>query len=456
MQESARTLRNQARMEELYPFFRENIRMLLQEMEQAGYRPRIQEAWRSPEAQMAAYRSSHSKLKYGFHNVTSENGTKEALAADIIDDDRPEDVQLPYILHLAAAALRNGMISGAFFGLSKEKSATLHKALVDMKWNSPVSIGWDPLHVQVAGITVEEARAGKRPGQPASTPMATQPTGKVEEKPAAVHSRVYTLIEPGANRSLDFILPHPFKPVTLLAVPYVRQTAAAGEAHFHETGAPCAVMLLQAYLDLLMDTQDFYRRFIQPANSDPNVVQLRNAMGGMGLLTDYRPGLSLADLFDTLRSGKPAMILMRYRKLLEAGLTEKPYRGLSWAVVVGMDCRNIYLHDPLYTDPAEGEAHPYPLDIFHQAWKDTAGDATQPGPECPAILPTAGIGFRLTRKARITAQALHVRAIPGSGGQVVGTLKKNDLVEIRREMNGWGEIGENLWISLRFTAHVPG
>ena len=59
---------------------------VLKELESAGLRPRIQDAWRSEKDQADAYRRGTTKVLYGFHNVTGPDGAQEALAADILDD----------------------------------------------------------------------------------------------------------------------------------------------------------------------------------------------------------------------------------------------------------------------------------------------------------------------------------------------------------------------------------
>ena len=101
MLEQERIQRNQSHLLELYPSIRSCVQAVLQEMESAGYRPRIQEAWRSAEDQLKAYNAGTSKVKYGFHNVTARNGTKEALAADIIDDNRPFNTKTaPFTMRL--------------------------------------------------------------------------------------------------------------------------------------------------------------------------------------------------------------------------------------------------------------------------------------------------------------------------------------------------------------------
>ncbi len=80
MNEEQRKKRNTDRLAELYPSFRNKSRAVVTDLESQGLRPRIQDAWRSPQDQLKAFNSGHSKLKFGFHNVTAANGTKESLA----------------------------------------------------------------------------------------------------------------------------------------------------------------------------------------------------------------------------------------------------------------------------------------------------------------------------------------------------------------------------------------
>src|SRR5262245_23711903 len=160
MNEAERKLYNQNKLQELYPYVRTRIEAVLKEMEQAGYRPRLQTAWRSPADQLDAYRRGTSKLQYGFHNVMAENGEKESLAADIWDDNLLDKVKVDYMLHLAAAAEANGLITGIRWDLKDEESVLIDIALQNENWNAKVRVGWDPLHVEVTGIRPQEARDG--------------------------------------------------------------------------------------------------------------------------------------------------------------------------------------------------------------------------------------------------------------------------------------------------------
>jgi hypothetical protein len=80
MDETARIARNNDRLTECFPAFAPKIRAVLDALEAQQFRPRIQEAYRSPEDQMKAFNGGFSKVKFGYHNVTGANGVKEALA----------------------------------------------------------------------------------------------------------------------------------------------------------------------------------------------------------------------------------------------------------------------------------------------------------------------------------------------------------------------------------------
>jgi hypothetical protein len=164
MEESARKARNAQRMTTLYPTFAARYARVIQRLEDDGLRPRIQDAWRSPEDQLAAFNSGHSKLKFGFHNVTSATGKPEALAVDLLDDNAPMAPGKPYILKLAAAAAAEGLSTGVRWGLPAAMGEAIDRAIAAQNWKAPVKVGWDPLHVEPTGMTPQEAQQqNKRP-----------------------------------------------------------------------------------------------------------------------------------------------------------------------------------------------------------------------------------------------------------------------------------------------------
>lgn len=165
MQESARNARNKQRCTELYPWFAERIKLVISELEAMGLRPRIQDAWRSPEDQLKAYNSGHSKLKYGFHNVTGKDGKKESLAVDLLDDKSPLKPSTSYVLQVTAVAERHGLTTGARWGLPNKLAKAIDLAIANSDWKAPVKVGWDPVHIEPANFSLDQAAAGERPGK---------------------------------------------------------------------------------------------------------------------------------------------------------------------------------------------------------------------------------------------------------------------------------------------------
>jgi hypothetical protein len=175
LNEQQRKERNTDRLSELYKPFADQIASVIAELEGLGYRPRIQEAYRSPEDQMKAYRTGHSKLKYGFHNVTAASGKPEGLAVDLYDDDRPLDPTTAYLLRLSAAAWARGLGTGVLWGLSQTQQKAVKNAIAAKSWQADVRTGWDSWHIEPVGITPAEARSGARPKFKTSPPVVAAP-----------------------------------------------------------------------------------------------------------------------------------------------------------------------------------------------------------------------------------------------------------------------------------------
>jgi hypothetical protein len=453
MLETERIQRNQSRLQELYPYVSIRVQAILQELEAAGYRPRIQDAWRSPEDQLKAYRAGTSQVQYGFHNVTGANGRKEALAADVLDDNHVPGAKTDYMLHLAAAAEKNGLTTGIRWGLTDSYSKAIDAAIAAQTWTVPIHVGWDPLHVEVTGITIPEAKKGLRPDTKDNSNNGNSGDTGSHDVPE-LPKRQFKVEEIDTNSIVEYKLGSTLRPVTLLPVPYVSQLGTGADTHANDCGAASSIMFMRAYQKSQMTPDEFYTQFNISGDPFLSVTQMQSAMNKMGLLTEFRAGLMIPDLFNLIASGKPAIVLLRYKVLFEAGLTEKSFQGPHFAVVVGIDPKYVYIHDPLYTDPLVGEAHAYPIDTFWQAWKEVAADPSFPNPERSAIIPKTGLGFQVSRKVKVNIPSLNVRSGPGFNMSLVGTVKRGEVYAVGREVNGWGEIGFNQWIKLSFTVEA--
>jgi len=162
--EAQRKKANAERLEKVDPSIRERVSMCLEYLESQGHRPVIDgDVWRSPETQLRKFRQGVSKAKWGFHCATTKDGKPGSLAADIVDADRLWTAGEDYWLDVGRAALKAGLGWGGFFGLKDAEKERLRKILDGETDPAKVTRGWDPAHVQVAGLEISEAKAGKRP-----------------------------------------------------------------------------------------------------------------------------------------------------------------------------------------------------------------------------------------------------------------------------------------------------
>lgn len=155
--------RNKAMLLECSDYFAPRCAAILRDLEGHGFRPRIQQAWRSPADQLKAYKDGYTKLRWGFHNVTCPDGSANSFAADILDDDHPVNPGPKYLLMLAASAQAHGCQTGIEWGLSLARRLAIRTAIKMKLWNTALAWGWDSQHVEVVGITPKLTQAGHLP-----------------------------------------------------------------------------------------------------------------------------------------------------------------------------------------------------------------------------------------------------------------------------------------------------
>jgi hypothetical protein len=136
------------------------------DLEHYGWKPRIQDAWRSPEDQLKAFESGHSKLKYGYHNITGPNGEKESFACDILREDSTVLVaEREYCIALAHYARKQELRTGITWGVPREFQLAIDAAVISGDVGRPIKIGWDPCHVEPnTGWMLQDFQNGWRPG----------------------------------------------------------------------------------------------------------------------------------------------------------------------------------------------------------------------------------------------------------------------------------------------------
>lgn len=185
MKEEARQERNRQRLTECFGPFATVMRRVLDDMEGQGFRPRIQDAFRTEADQLKAFEAGTSAVKFGFHNITGAGGAKEALACDVLDDDHPLSPGHKYLLTLAIVAHRHGLQTLITQSLSKADRAKVAAAIAGGDPNADCPVGKDPTHCEPTGITIAQAKSGTRPtfaDAPVAPPLPPPPARRAHRR----------------------------------------------------------------------------------------------------------------------------------------------------------------------------------------------------------------------------------------------------------------------------------
>ena len=174
-------------MAECYPPFAAVLRPVLDALQAQGFRPRVQDAWRSPADQKKAVENGTSNGLFGFHNATGAGGAKEALACDVLDDDVPLNSRRPYLLALALAAREHGLNTGILWRLSDAQTAAVNAALAARDLSADVRLGFDPTHVEPIGISLADVKKGARPAFGAGPAPHTPSQPHIPDQPGEFH-----------------------------------------------------------------------------------------------------------------------------------------------------------------------------------------------------------------------------------------------------------------------------
>lgn len=246
--------------------------------------------------------------------------------------------------------------------------------------------------------------------------------------------------------------------MNILPVGYVSQLYADAFEHNNDCGAACGVMLVKAFHPEAKITVDEFYNLCQPTGDVYlSAGQITTALARLQVVSTWKYSIGLHDLFDLLHAGRPVIALINYGVLVQYGYTELTrFRGAHFVVIVGMDIKNIHIHDPYHTDESGADVE-VPIDVFMQSW----GSCDKQGnPNYCAVVAadslydtTDEIGDVLY-KVRVTAKGLTMRDGAGTNYRVLGYLKAGDVRDVLSEKDGWGEVGIGRWISLKYTEKV--
>ena len=165
----------------------------------------------------------------------------------------------------------------------------------------------------------------------------------------------------------------PFHPSGLLPVPYISQVGVGASYSGVDCGPACTAMLMKAYRpDFNASVDVLFKRVRTDKFALTDFTALTTLLREEGLDAIRMNNLTMSQVFDILRTGRPILALINYEILNKAGLTQKKdFFGNHFVVIVGMDGDVIFTHDP-YCTGDNGESVPYPLEFFETAWKTCA------------------------------------------------------------------------------------
>lgn len=157
MLEMMRRRRNANELKLLAPDVAASVRAVLQDLEAYGYRPRLQETFRTLEEQQKKFEKGLSHIKgVGPHTLVENvagHYVPASRATHVLDDDSPLDPSPAFLASLAIAANKHMLRSGVIFGLDGEHRTKVNSA-INQGFFKILAIllqkerGWDPNHIE--------------------------------------------------------------------------------------------------------------------------------------------------------------------------------------------------------------------------------------------------------------------------------------------------------------------
>jgi GH25 family lysozyme M1 (1,4-beta-N-acetylmuramidase) len=235
--------------------------------------------------------------------------------------------------------------------------------------------------------------------------------------------------------------------MNVLQVPYVSQIVPGALMHNNDCGAASALLVLRAYQLANDTTVDQIYDKIQPSGDTAlSAGGMMTLLASYGIKNQWVAGVHIHDMYDPLVARCPIVALIHYAPLVKAGLTEKTgFLGAHFVVVIGMDVKYIYIHDP-YTTGAGCTA--VPVAVFEQCWAEAELDGN---PDHAAIVMTLGIqdlsnpaSQPIGIKYALNVNGINVRYGPGSTFALVKTLWKvsTPTVVIVKVSGDWGQLSD--------------
>lgn len=230
-----------------------------------------------------------------------------------------------------------------------------------------------------------------------------------------------------------------------IEVPYVNQQENSIR---NDCGPACACMVILAYTGEQVAIEDYYKELNIATGSPQSVDDLIRFMGRHNVFVDDIRNCTISNLRYWIDNGQPFIALVTYKPLSSSGITYYPGTFNHFVVVVGydQDIPCVVIHDPYWPD-GRGSYLVVPTEVFAEAWSMVDSPLI-------ALVPRQKLGDDPMAEGnyKVTASYLYIRSCPSTGCGIVGGLHRDDVVQVGQISGGWGNIGENKWVSMQYLA----
>ena len=231
--------------------------------------------------------------------------------------------------------------------------------------------------------------------------------------------------------------------VNLLPVPYVSQLGVGASQFTNDSGAAAGAMLVRAYTGKTITPDDFFSQTGVRDDTPLSYTLISSALAANGVPAELRYSMKLGDLALVLATGRPAITLVNHDVLQQAGVTSETFSGPHYLVVVGLDVKQVCVHDPLRSDNS-GIGQAIPWLMFYRAWNQAQGY------QRAALIPR----MQLIRRVLVNPATLDVHNDASASAASVAVAHAGDVFEVTEQKNGWGKIETGKWILLSSTADI--
>lgn len=246
-------------------------------------------------------------------------------------------------------------------------------------------------------------------------------------------------------------------------VPYIPQVGIGADGQHNDCGAASDAMLIQFFKVPCPTVDELYKEVSPNGDYYLSYGNLFKLLDTRGIDADYDVLVSNGELYEYLTRGAPVIALIHYGSL--STIRPNSFKGAHFVVVIGMDMKYVYIHDPL-NNISSGECVQIPIALWNDAWQTTDGD----NPQRSCLIPNKTISPVVLKIVYPSEKdGCSIRSVPGvtSSGRLYYVAYDSTFTKVSSRMliyeirevarNGvlenWGRIhpSEEKWVCLTYT-----